>query len=114
MTSNMNRAISVLVSATLARCKATGNRPGQSASVQFGIVRAIEPLNADSPGPEGDRSRVAYAVQVADGTTTRIVTDRREIRIGDCVVVERFGESTNIRRSSANYCDPAAAASPTS
>jgi hypothetical protein len=129
MTSDMNRALSVLVFATLARCRTTGSQPGQRVSVQFGILRAVGPANLESTGvagtgadcaapdctgTDGDRSELAYTVEVADGTTTRIVTDRREIRVGDCVAVERLGEFANIRRASANYCDPAAAASPTS
>jgi DNA-binding sugar fermentation-stimulating protein len=35
------------------------------------------------------------------------VTDQREIRIGDCVAVERVGQNANIRRVSAHHCDPA-------
>jgi outer membrane lipoprotein SlyB len=144
MTSNMSRVISVLVFATLAGCKATGNRLGHTASVQFGTVRAAEPVDLDSSAAqgalvggtlglmagssnsaavnairgasvggvaraaaEGDRSGMAYTVEAADGTTTRIVTDQREIHVGDCVAIERFGQSANIRRASANYCDPA-------
>ena len=41
------------------------------------------------------------------GSTTRIVTDQREIRVGDCVAVERVGQGANIRRASAHYCEPA-------
>jgi outer membrane lipoprotein SlyB len=144
MTRNMSRVISVLVLATFAGCKTTGNRIGQTTSVQFGTVRTAEPVTLDSNAAkgalvggtlglmagssnsaavnairgasvggvakglsEGDRSGMAYTVEVADGTTTRIVTDQREIHVGDCVAVERVGQSANIRRASASYCDPA-------
>jgi hypothetical protein len=35
------------------------------------------------------------------------VSDQREIRIGDCVAVEKAGDTANIRRMSASFCDPA-------
>ena len=46
-----------------------------------------------------------YTVQLLDGSSTRIVTDQREIREGDCVAIERVGNTANIRRASASYCD---------
>jgi outer membrane lipoprotein SlyB len=53
MTRNMSSAISVLVLATLAGCKATGNRMGQTTSVQFGTVRTAEPVTLDSNAAQG-------------------------------------------------------------
>jgi hypothetical protein len=43
---------------------------------------------------------------MAGGSTTRIVTDQREIKVGDCVAVERVGQRANIRRVSAGHCEP--------
>ncbi len=48
-----------------------------------------------------------YTVQMADGSSTRIVSDQREIKVNDCVAIERVGNSANIRRAAADYCDPA-------
>jgi hypothetical protein len=54
----------------------------------------------------GDRTGISYTVEMQGGSTTRIVSDQREIRVGDCVAVERVGQGANIRRASAHYCDP--------
>lgn len=56
---------------------------------------------------EGDRTGMQYTVQMMDSSSTRIVSDQREIREGDCVAIERVGNTANIRRASASYCDNA-------
>jgi hypothetical protein len=33
------------------------------------------------------------------------VSDQREIRTGDCVAVEKAGDTANVRRVSASYCE---------
>lgn len=58
---------------------------------------------------EGSRTGMAYTVTMLDGSSTRIVTDQREIHEGDCVAIERTGSDANIRRTTASYCDPASA-----
>jgi hypothetical protein len=58
----------------------------------------------------GARTGMAYTVEIAGGGSTRIVTDQREIHVGDCVAVEQGGSSANIRRAASSYCDPASAA----
>jgi outer membrane lipoprotein SlyB len=129
---------------SVASCAAQGQRAGQSATVQFGVVRSAEEVTLDSraaqgalvggtlgiiggrgnstagnairgatlggaskAAAEGDRSGMAFTVGLPDGSSTRVVTDQREIRVGDCVAVERAGNTANIRRVSASYCDPA-------
>ena len=37
----------------------------------------------------------------------QVVSDQREIRSGDCVAVEKSGETANLRRVSASYCEKA-------
>jgi outer membrane lipoprotein SlyB len=54
---------------------------------------------------QGNRTAMAYTVEITDGSMTRIVTDQREIRPGDCVAVERVGQTANIRRESVHYCE---------
>ncbi|HWK50194.1 MAG TPA: hypothetical protein VNR40_09925 [Steroidobacter sp.] len=56
---------------------------------------------------EGDRAATQYTVRMLDGSSTRIVSDQRQIKVDDCVAIERVGSSANIRRESAHYCDPA-------
>lgn len=56
---------------------------------------------------EGSRKGVQYTVRMMDGSSTRIVSDQREIMVNDCVAIERGGRTANIRRTSAQYCQPA-------
>ena len=44
---------------------------------------------------------------MTDGSVKRVVTDQREIRAGDCVAVERAGQTANIRREPTAFCDRA-------
>ena len=53
---------------------------------------------------QGSRTGIAYTVQMLDGSVIRIISDQREIRVGDCVAIERVGETANIRRESAAFC----------
>jgi len=144
MTYTANLVIGLLGLGTLAGCASSMQRVGQSATVQFGIVRGAEEVALSSAAAqgaliggtlgmvtgrgnsnvgnairgatvggaatviaEGDRTGMAYTVAKPDGSSTRIVSDQLEILVGDCVAVERVGNSANIRRASASYCDPA-------
>jgi hypothetical protein len=133
--------------AAISGCAAPAQRVGQSATVDFGVVRSAEQITLDSnaaqgaliggtlglmrPGgsssnrrvansivgasvgaalttaTEGSREGMSYTVEMLNGSTTRIVTDQREIQPGDCVAVERVGQTANIRRTAAAYCDVA-------
>jgi hypothetical protein len=53
---------------------------------------------------QGSRTGIAYTVAMLDGSTIRIISDQREIRVGDCVAIERAGDTNNIRRQPAAYC----------
>jgi len=53
---------------------------------------------------QGNRTANAYTVGLLDGSTLRIISDQREIRVGDCVAIEQFGETNNIRRMPSAYC----------
>jgi len=53
---------------------------------------------------QGDRTGIAYTVAMLDGSTIRIITDQSEIRVGDCVAVERAGDTNNIRREHPSFC----------
>ena len=55
---------------------------------------------------QGNRTGTAYTVAMLDGSTIRIISDQSEIRVGDCVAIERVGQTNNIRRESAAYCAP--------
>ncbi len=51
-----------------------------------------------------------YSVRTGDGTIIKVVTDQREIRMGDCVAVEESGGRANIRRMPWTACQPASQA----
>ena len=55
----------------------------------------------------GDRTGMQFTVEIPGRPLTRIVTDQRDIRVGDCVALEQVGQGANIRRVSQRYCDPA-------
>src|SRR5215469_3454535 len=55
---------------------------------------------------QGNRTGTAYTVAMLDGLTIRIISDQSEIRVGDCVAIERVGQTNNIRRESSAYCAP--------
>jgi hypothetical protein len=54
---------------------------------------------------QGDRTGIAYTVEMLDGATTRIISNQSEIRVGDCVAIERVGDTNNIRREPKAYCE---------
>jgi hypothetical protein len=66
---------------------------------------------AVSGSAEGSLQGMAYTVETAAGSSIRIVSDQGDIRVGDCVAVEKAGDSGNIRRVADALCEaPGAAA----
>lgn len=51
-----------------------------------------------------------YEVDMGGAGRIQVVTDQREIRTGDCVAVEKAGDTANLRRVSGAYCKPENAA----
>ncbi|HET9534716.1 MAG TPA: hypothetical protein VFP43_05140, partial [Mesorhizobium sp.] len=56
---------------------------------------------------QGSQKGMLYQVEVGAGQIVQVVSDQREIRSGDCVSVEKSGDTANIRRVSPSYCDQA-------
>jgi outer membrane lipoprotein SlyB len=56
---------------------------------------------------QGSQSGMLYDVNMGAAGIVQVVSDQREIRNGDCVTVERSGNTANIRRVSSAYCDKA-------
>jgi outer membrane lipoprotein SlyB len=54
---------------------------------------------------QGSQKGMMYQVEVGAGSMIQVVSDQREIRTGDCVAVERAGDTANIRRVSTSYCE---------
>jgi len=59
---------------------------------------------------QGSQTGMLYEVDLGGSGKMQIVSDQREIRVGDCVAVEKAGDTANVRRMSAAYCDKANAA----
>lgn len=53
----------------------------------------------------GPTRGLLYTVQMGSLGMVQVVSDQREIRIGDCVAVERVRDTANIRRVSTAYCN---------
>jgi hypothetical protein len=53
---------------------------------------------------QGNRTGFAYTVAMIDGSMVRIISDQSEIRVGDCVAIERVGQTNNIRREASAFC----------
>ena len=62
-------------------------------------------LGSAKKNPKG----MQYAVRTGEGTVVHVVTDQREVRIGDCVAVEESGGKANIRRIAEEACQPESA-----
>ena len=56
---------------------------------------------------QGSRRGMLYDIDIGAGGRVQVVSDQREIRQGDCVAVERAGDTANVRRVSAAFCDRA-------
>ncbi len=97
----------VLVGGGLGLASASGK--SSSKKVRNALVGAAAGAAIGKAG-QGSNSGMLYTIDLGDGGRVQVVTDQREIRIGDCVAVERAGETTNVRRMSSGYCDQASAA----
>lgn len=92
-----------LVGGALGLASASGKSSGKKA--RNAIVGAAAG-SAVAAGAQGSQRGMLYQVEVSGGVV-QVVSDQREIRTGDCVAVERTGDTANVRRVSSGYCDKA-------
>ena len=59
---------------------------------------------------QGSTHGMLYTIDLGSAGKAQVVTDQTEIVRGDCVAVEKAGETANVRRISSGYCQPANAA----
>ena len=59
---------------------------------------------------QGSTQGFVYTIDLGPMGMAQVVTDQREIIRGDCVALEKAGETANVRRISSAYCEPANAA----
>ena len=58
-------------------------------------------------GSQGSKKGALYQIDVGAGGVVQVVSDQREIRPGDCVAVEKAGDTANVRRVTEAYCQNA-------
>jgi outer membrane lipoprotein SlyB len=61
---------------------------------------------------QGGDTANRFTIARADGSTLEVTTEQRDLRVGDCVVIEQ-GRHTNLRRTSARLCEPGGVATDT-
>jgi hypothetical protein len=93
----------VLVGGALGLASASGKSSGKKA--RNAIVGAAA-TGAVAGAAQGSQKGALYEVDVGSGVV-QLVSDQREIRTGDCVAVEKAGDTANIRRVSTTYCEKA-------
>jgi len=91
-----------LVGGTLGLLSAGGKSTGKKAR---NTIIGAAAGSAIAGSSQGDRSARRYTVRTGTGASVAIVSDQKEIRIGDCVVVEESGSTANIRRVSQAMCE---------
>ncbi len=62
--------------------------------------------SAIASGAQGSTRGMLYEVDLGSAGLIQVVTDQREIRSGDCVAVEKAGDTANLRRVTSAYCKP--------
>lgn len=91
-----------LVGGTLGLMSASGKSSGKKA--RNAIVGAAAG-GAIAGSAQGSTKGMLYDVKLGGQGLVQVVSDQREIRIGDCVAVEKAGDTANVRRVSASFCD---------
>jgi len=59
---------------------------------------------------QGSTKGMLYTIDLGSNGMAQVVTDQTEIVRGDCVALEKAGETANVRRISSAYCEPSNAA----
>ena len=94
-----NAPTGALVGGTIGLAASRGGR----SAVRNAILGAAAG-GAVTAAAQGNRTGFAYTVALIDGSMTRVISDQREIRPGDCVAIERVGQTANIRREPSAFC----------
>ena len=86
----------------------TSSRAGSSRRARNAIIGGAAGAALASRA-QGNRNGMQYTVEISPGTRITVVTDQREIRVGDCVIVEQGGTGmANVRRASPSLCEASA------
>jgi outer membrane lipoprotein SlyB len=94
----------VLVGGGLGLASASGKSSSKKA--RNAIVGAAA-AGAVAGAAQGSQKGKLYEVDLGSAGAVQVVSDQREIQQGDCVAVEKVGDTANLRRVSADYCEQA-------
>jgi hypothetical protein len=93
-----------LVGGTLGLLSGSGKSSGKKArNTILGAAAGASIAGAS----RGNTKGMLYDVDVGSQGKIQVVSDQREIRIGDCVAVEKAGDTANVRRVTESYCERA-------
>lgn len=92
----------VVVGGALGLASASGKSSGKKA--RNAIIGAAA-TGAVAGAAQGSQKGALYQIDAGAGGAIQVVSDQREIRPGDCVAIEKSGETANIRRVAAGYCE---------
>ncbi|MDT8439337.1 MAG: hypothetical protein RQ729_10050 [Wenzhouxiangellaceae bacterium] len=93
-----------IVGGTVGLVTASGKSSGKKARNAIIGTAAGATIGSAARGP---KHGMLYSVQTGSTGMIQVVSDQREIRIGDCVAVEQARDTANVRRVSAAYCESA-------
>jgi hypothetical protein len=94
----------VLVGGGLGIASASGKSSAKKA--RNAIVGAAA-TGAVAAAAQGNQKGALYQIDAGPAGVIQVVSDQREIRSGDCVAVEKSGDTANVRRVSEGYCEKA-------
>ena len=97
-----NAGAGVLVGGTLGLLSAKGKSGSKKA--RNAIIGAAAG-GAIAGASQGDTTGRKYTVRTGQGSVVSIISDQKEVRVGDCVVIEESGDTANIRRVSQTMCE---------
>jgi len=92
-----------LVGGTLGLLSAKGK--SSSKKVRNTLIGGIAG-GAIAGSAQGSNRGMLYEVNLGSAGLIQVVTDQREIRRGDCVAVEKAGDTANLRRVTSAFCKP--------
>jgi hypothetical protein len=92
----------VLIGGGLGLASASGKSSAKKA--RNAIIGAAA-TGAVAGAAQGNQKGALYQIDVGAGGVVQVVSDQREIRTGGCVSVEKAGDTANVRRVSAAYCE---------
>ena len=96
-----------VVGGALGLASASGKSKKKKARNALVGAAAVGAIAASS---QGSTRGMLYTIDLGSNGMAQVVTDQTEIVRGDCVALEKAGDTANVRRISSAYCEPSNAA----